>query len=207
MADTLPLNFPIPQETAILSFPYSDIQEGTGFVKYYGARVQIDSTAANDDYILSSSSLFSSNSGLTTCGAGDTEFDFDVVFNTPKIVSGKLYGLLPINFGNNGVATTYLSPKVALFKYDGSSETTIVAQTTFQADETTGTKWNETFFMLTVPQTNFKKGETLRVNVVINRTGAGVPVMYLYHSPSGGVSDFTQSGGAMQIFVPFRLVN
>lgn len=196
MADILPQNFPIPSESAISSYSYSDISEGTGTVRYIVTRIQTDNSAANDDYILTTQSGVVSSEVAgepKTVLAASKEFNFDVTFNTPKIVNGNIYGMIPFEVG--ATATT---PSIRILKWNGSTETELVASTTFQA---TGTAGNYVVpFILPISNKKFKSGETLRVEMIVtSNTDA-----YLQHDPSGSISG-SPTGGILSFFIPFKI--
>lgn len=196
MADILPINFPIPTETAIASYPFSDISEGVGYVTYYGTSIYDGS--AHDYFLVTDNSLYSTQSGYT---ATDCDLDFDVEFHTPKILKGRVIVQIPGYTGGVGSPSVTLTAK--LIHYDGSTETTIGAEITLPAITCAGGssiqdmrvgEWN-------VSQRNFKAGEILRLNVTATKNGgetAGVG-----HSPVDQVG--WSVPGTLTILVPFRL--
>lgn len=200
MADTLPLNFPIPIETAITSYPYTDIQEGTGMVNFSGDRVSIDGTAGNDLYILSTASGLIPSVTSTTVTSANT-INFDVVFNTPKIVNGTGYVIIPFNC----TGTAALTPTFRVYHYDGSTETAISSAITVPTGTAGGgTTYFERIGTFSVTNVNFKRGETLRLKLTFADGGAGDRA--LFHVPGSTNSNFTQTGGKLSLLAPFRLL-
>lgn len=180
---------------AVASYPYSDIKDGTGYTIFYGLQTQVDSTAANDEYILSTSQIVSS-AATTDMSAGGNK-DFDVVFASSKIIDGYLY----FNFcakGGEGAGQS-VTPSIEVIHYDGSTETTIGTATNFQAIGQN--VYKQVSGKLYLTRTKFKQGEILRISVGL--TAATVP--RLYHDPVGVVDavNFPQLGGAMKFYVPF----
>jgi len=198
MADLVPQNFPIPQETAIASYDFVDISEGVGTVRYVGSRIQVDATSGNDEFILTTKTdiIGQEVSGefKTEIGASN-EFNFDVTFNTPKTVDGRIMGFIPIE----NAASTSATPRVRILKWDGSSETELVAQVTYQA--TPGTNGNYVSAVaIDTSNEKFKAGETLRIEVVITAASN----VHLQHDPTGSISA-SPSGGILSWLVPFKL--
>lgn len=197
MADTLPQNFPIPAESATANYDYTDLDEGTGIVHYYGARVSISSTAANDVYILTKNSSVISSSPTTGPSAA-LDLDFDVFFNLPKVIRGTMIVVMPIQQANSGSMT----PSIIVRKWDGSTETQIVASTSAPALSTGGASvQDERTLKITIPETDFQSGETLRITFTATSSGDG----YVAHEPSGSQSSWPDSGGAFSVYVPFKL--
>ena len=204
MAETIPINFPIPQETAITSYPYSDIREGTGIVRFRGVRLQIDNNSANDVYsLVTDSGIVSVKDGATVVTSGSS-LDFDVTFNTPKIIDGNCIIYIPIYWTTAGAAAT-ITPKVTVIHYDGSSETTLLAQTTFQTGTGSIATADEWGLRVDIPRTHFKICETLRFTIEF-ATGGAAATYYLFHIPgASSTTYFPLGGGALSFFVPFRL--
>lgn len=198
MADILPQNFPMPQESAITSYPYQDIAEGTGIVKYTLARIQTDSSSANDRYLLTAQSGLVSAEVVAgqprTQLTNPMEFNFDIDYNTPKIVSGDIYAI--ISYEITGSATT---TKLRILKWDGSTETELAAQVTYQATSSTSGNYVVPV-LIAVPTTKFKIGESLRLELV---TSGGTNA-YLQHDPTASISS-TKSGGATLFYVPYKI--
>ena len=87
MAEVLPVAFPIPGESAIASYSYTDIAEGTGVVSFYGAETY--DTTASTKYILTTNSIISNNPEIISPNGN---YDFDLTpFNMPKTIKGTAY--------------------------------------------------------------------------------------------------------------------
>ena len=131
MALTLPLNIPIPQSAAIASFNYTDIAEGTGIVKFYGA---VHNEAGVANFYLTTNTPYSDQivlSGAVTSTAAAERLrndTFSVTFNRPQNIKGKVY--LNITIGGNLLSGWDNVERVGVSgaeiqKYDGITATTL----------------------------------------------------------------------------------
>lgn len=200
MADALPLSFPVPVESAIVSYPYQDIIEGSGNVNYAGIRVAVDATPANDVYALSIiSNIIASTTGTAVTSA--ITLNFDIVFNTPKIVNGTGYIILP--FQVDGVSFQ-LNPIFRVYHYDGSTETALTSAVTMEGRTSAGSPlFSERICKFSITNRNFKVGETLRLKLTFTNSGSGSA--YVSHDPTGGNTNFVSTGGRLGLIIPFKL--
>jgi hypothetical protein len=201
MATNLPINIPIPAESAIASYSWTDIAEGTGVVSFKGVREAIDATPANDIYFLTEQSVAGSVTGTTiaTGSPSATAINFDVAFNTPKIIQGRCI----ITFAGKANSTGSIQPLITIIHYDGSTETTIVSQKTFESKSGTDSifEWG---ISLTIPLTRFKKGEIFRVKFNFNSTTSSLANTF-YHDAQATTTGAITTGGRLSVLVPFRL--
>lgn len=197
----LPINFAVPGEGNIASYSWTDIAEGTGIVRFLGTRASVDATPANDIRFLTEKIIPCSDisSEILTGTPSATVFNFDVTFNSPKVVSGKCIIVTPAFITSTGAVT----PKITVIKWDGSSETTLVSQIALEAKSGTAAvaEWTT---VITVPLTKFKKGETFRIKYNFDSTTSSF-TNYLRHDTSGGSTSFTKTGGVLSVYVPFRI--
>lgn len=216
MADNLPVNFPIPGEQALATYNFSDFAQSRGVVKFYLLSTK-DSTGLT--YKLSEQQIGSPNydtnnlqifvsSGPNTTNNIDVDFDL-TSFNNPVTIEGKAIVFLGFEYNRTGANGTLIFT-LKLRKWDGSTETDIATVTseTF----TTSSKGHLTI-PITIPNTHFKIGETLRFSVLaalvagsstssevaigidpLNRDSTNI-------SPSSDTSEYTQS----YINIPFRI--
>lgn len=195
MATTLPVAFRSSPE-AIATYPYTDIKDGTGVVTFYGARISIDATAGNDKYILTTDSTLIPSTDETELVSADV--DFDVTFLIPKTIEGEM----TFNIPHFVVGTTQNGQvKVTVIHWDGTTETTLVAQTDCPLRQNVTNARFDNSLKVTVPLTSFKKGETLRITV----WGEGTASHRISHVPLGSDTNYTVSGGRMTFQVPFLL--
>ena len=197
---------PVPEQyrkssIAIATYPYSEIADGMGTVNYLITRVQTDNNSANDAYILITNSGMISEglNGTNTAVSSATDIDIDLEFNLSKTIEGKCYVTLPVQIP---AGITWTS-KVTIRKWDGTSETELVAQTTYQSITAGGANnWSESIMQFDIPKTYFKAGDIFRINFA-GTASAGS--LWLYHDPQGTTSDFTITGGTASVLVPFIL--
>lgn len=205
MADVLPQNFPPRQGQAIASYPYTEIKEGTGKVTYYGTRVEVDNTTSNDEHLLVTNTNLHSDEELTVID-NSSSIDFDVQFNTPKIVRGDIVIQIPIRIMTRGDVGS-IAPQVTIIKWDGTSETTLVSQTTFASKDlnnTSTTGYQNWLCKIPISLTKFKAGETLRVNFEFSESSNAS--FWLGHNPVGNTEGFPKTGGQLIVEVPFKIV-
>lgn len=195
MADLIPINFPLPPESAIVSYDYTDISEGTGVVVFDGYHHK---ETTNDKYGLTINPIFSNNVWTSANAPADyakiIDLDFDLPFNTPKRIRGKV----KINC-SVGIATAsgdfsanfYVIGRIR--KWDGSTETEL-----FNAQSETKSvgyaTWKILCFEIDCSTiTNFKAGETLRATIEVwaDNTSGGSSVIYIAHDPKNRVDAYT----------------
>jgi hypothetical protein len=162
--------------SAIASYDYTDIDEGTGFVIFNGS--QISGTALA--YTLTKAEYYANetSTGSRTTDASVTKLvdaDFDVEFNLPKIIKGKALITATIGMygtGGGGDRNFNLYYTAILKRVDvNGTETTIVTGNSDvirkvglgQAEILSKTQ----AVRLTVPLTYFKQGETLRLTMEV----------------------------------------
>lgn len=154
-------------EGSVVSYNYTDIAEGTGIVIFYG---YVTENGAGLDYHLGTdSTTYSSKLETESASVTALDFDFDLSsFNFSKIVKGT--GLLSFTIGSqSGTGTTTNTTCVAtLRKWDGTTETDIATATSPVVSAGASTKVLELVTMpITIPKTHFKKGDTLRLNMLV----------------------------------------
>lgn len=170
----LPQYYPQVPPSAIASYNYTDIGEGTGVTLFY-AFVSEDDTA-KDYHMTTDSALYSTeiDEVVATADAAFTkklDYDFDLTtFNLPKTIKGTAIVTFPIGarlVGTTSDKSVQTYAIVKLRKWDGAAETEIVSEQSFTVTNLVGdstAKRNVTLSMI-VPQIHFKKGETLRMTV------------------------------------------
>lgn len=224
MADNVPVSFPIPGESAIVSYSYTDILEGTGVVVFNGASMVLNASPpgtsnANPVYLLTTQQPYSStiSTGATipdTSWNKVVDIDFDVVFNMPKTIKGNAFVTCTIGGGNgsSGANGFYYAK---LRKYDGSTETEIAsaASECFQMNGSTYSG-KVTLTKIVVPLTHFKKGETLRLTIELwgAKVAAGTQNFYIGHDPQdrtfsnlGVDADGNPNPTTLKFYCPFKL--
>lgn len=175
----------------LANYNFVDIASGTGYVLFYAGKTVDLKLLSNFSYY--SDPLYTE--GTAQASTNDylsLDIDFDTLLNRPM----DLKGLAIVNLGlNPGTSTTTAYAKVYVRKWDGSSETEIANNTS----NTTGAGGASVFYTLGVdvdcPLTHFKKGETLRLTVVVytNKSTAGNTTVRLAHDPKNRTTDGTLS--------------
>lgn len=198
-----PKPFPETIGPALASYNYSDIAEGSGVQIYYGTKAHTDSNFANDKFILSEAPIIASGNaaggtnGVIACSA--LPVDFEIVFNTPKTIKGNLYATIPLHVDTGQTANA----QITIQKWDGTSETDIVAQISSPTYGNVGSDvYVDVTIKVVVPKTSFKAGETLRIQLDSSSNSSGDDIGI---NPAGSEVLFTKSGGAMRFYVPFLL--
>lgn len=191
MADTLPLNFPIPAEGSIVSYNWSDTLNGLGYITFYPT-ITDNSTAEN----ILSPEIIQGEAYISASGTVDTTFSSST-FNTPKTIKGDAYisGAL---YQNSGANTTITA---TFYKYSGgqSAISSAIATETWVAGGNRNLYFN---FRIPLTETHFKIGDYLQLKLSVTSTG-NLGVVAVSPNASGyfsGVADTT-----MYLSVPFKV--
>lgn len=171
---TLPVKFRKQDERALASFDFVDIASGTGYETYFGIKgdaaehvmtpIQIDSEEI---------ASFIQDQSITLSFVKLFDLDFDIKFNLPRNIKGKLYASIPIGMAATTSETdTFVYYASAIAKhFDGSTETTLATGTSREVTDAlaTGAKaftsMNAFCICDITTLRHFKKDETLRVTV------------------------------------------
>ena len=189
MAQIIPNNFIVSSEGAIASYNYTDIASGTGFVSYYGAAVATD---GGTSYILTTNPIHSS----TATETNPTTIDgFSITFNKPQNIKGTLITDIPVIFSGLG-NTLYCT--ITVYKNSTQIGTAI-------SDTRTGAasySYKSFAVPITISQTHFKKGDTLKIKLVFTKSGGS---FYLGYDPQNRTTGETLSNECtiMRYYVPF----
>jgi hypothetical protein len=220
MADTLPLNFPIPKSGSIATYSYTDIAEGTGVVQFNLSTHQEEAVVG---YFMTTNTIGAndlSSSVATTAGGftKDGDFDFDVVFNNFQKIKGKAYAEFEWgqNHNNTGAGqTSYIILRIR--KYDGSTETEIAsAQSESISVGVLASMSQRSTLLMNIPsRVSFSKGDILRLTVEVwTNDNTGLGTVIVAHDPKnrevatgsiGGSTSTTFSESTFKLFVPFEL--
>jgi len=218
----LPIVYRKSGEGAIASYPFSDVLEGPGVVTFYGSDTYQEGAYG---YVGSTTQVYSNNkiTSATATGTGAETLidrDFDVAFVTPKILKGTIYATISWISGHTTTANkrgqTYVDFNV--YHYDGTTETLLGNATSANHIVASQICAGTTKFVK-VPITTarqFKKGDTLRLNVMLMQTsgGASLQEVDLCHDPQGRTITTTGAGSAvdtapdttkMIFYVPFQI--
>ena len=170
------------QTTAIASYDYTDIAEGTGIVALYGAGGGTDAGALY--YLTKNASVISqiekneywAAGGLNVTTVSDIDFDLPP-FNHPVTLRGNMLAAIPGGMttgGSNNSATIYVTITVRKVNAGGEADIASAQSASYGWTTTKHTANPEIHFLTNVliPRTHFKKGEILRINVA-HRTARG----------------------------------
>ena len=151
----------------IANYDFVDIASGTGYVNFYAGNTV-------DKYLISNNTFYS-DVIFVNGNTNDlnyhlvSDLDFDVTLNRPLDLNGL--GIVNVPIGLSSLSAqrqVYAYVVVYVRKYDGSTETDIVSNTSREFT-TTSAVGTTAYSMLTLdvacPITHFKKGETLRLTV------------------------------------------
>lgn len=179
--------YPIPPETAIASYAFTDIASGSGFEKFWLAAGE-DTGAIR--YLLTTLNLTSEVGRTQSSTSSTLATSFDTsTFNLPRTVKGIAYANIDLHV-NSGSSGHNYSIKLQVVHADDS--TTDISSTITSAD--TALVSATRTFLLEIPltQTGIKKGEKIRAIVTINEGASDI--MWLHHS-----------GSDSSIQIPFRI--
>lgn len=170
---TVPTKYPQAAEVAIASFNYTDIASGTGISTFYAGNA---GAVISGSYLLSSNAFYSDVVTKYTQGGSDVhqkinDLDFDLSpFNLPRTIKGQILVQIPMGVKAvvaGGTSNTYVN--AILRKWDGTTETNIAqlsgAVLTKALTNIGDYVRDMSTILFEIPQTHFKKGETLRLTI------------------------------------------
>ena len=194
----IPITFPVSQETAIASYSFTDIAEGTGVVVFFGSDTDDNGTVT---YSLANNIVYSANILTEGTGTSGTEkildIDFDVTFNMPQRIKGKVIANIPLVYGHESQANTngkgYGILKVRHVT-SGGAESELASNTKSKEYPLVASLDSAQAVLnieVDVPLRHFKKGETLRMTVEIwaNQQGGNGLHVGLMHDPKNRTPD------------------
>ncbi len=187
---------------SIISYDWVDDADGTGFVGYFLFGTE-DNTAK--DYHLGRNAVYSEDIEVLD----GTDEDFDLTpFNNPRTIKGTAILSVPYNlWPDNQVASVYITCKIR--KWDGSTETELASViSSTQSTTATVVKQGVWCIRIDIPETLFREGETLRLNIVPSVVGAGAGKSFRYGiDPKNRTGVTTNPITESKIFIPFKIDN
>lgn len=222
----VPVRYRKFQEKAIASYSFTDLASGTGYVVYYGAQAPSGSTflseqAINSDRVTLDSGAAAAVAANEAAATPKINKNFDVTFNIPRTVKGTVFVEIPHGWYDSGNQTTYQKVFCQIQKYDGTTATTLVALSGAQwlaSGQTAAAEQRDTNSSLSgeIPLTNFKKGESLRLNIYDNtwEAGGNNHRIYIGADPQGRLRtdkdettqvNFISGSTILRALVPFRI--
>lgn len=209
--------FPEQAETAIASYNYTDIVEGTGIIKFTAYSSETD--AGMDYHLGTDETVYSKDPEAWASGADTATIDHDYdlsPFNLPRTIKGTAMVNFTLKARAGTGQTTDAKADVYIRKWDGTTETDIVTDTSQTIRLVNGVSGAETINMpLTVPTTHFKAGEQLRLSIVANNlkvTNSATLDVWIGQDPANGDGtyikpslDDPRTTTRTTFFCPFKL--
>jgi len=214
----LPLKYQT-QPSAIASYDYTDVADGTGNSTFY-----LCYTADNsgDTLILTNEILYSTEIDYTyqIDAADNTDaanLDFNLTaFNTPRTIQGNATVEIGMSLYQSTTADdrVWTYNTINLYKVSGGVETligTAVSATEANPGSDTSTYYINTF-SIPLTQTHFKIGDNLRANILVHVSGAGTAgcgSVTIGHDPQNRDNTILPSSEdvitSSRVIVPFRI--
>lgn len=213
MADNLPLNFNIPAENSIYSYSWTDVAEGRGIIKFYGANWKDQSTLHYylSDNIINSKTIVTTGTTTSTNWEKVLDVDFDITFNNPRNLKGKAYVLLT-SFGSKSVASycnRYVRARIRKVPY-GGAEQEIATQRTENYRYANVLANDEDVIEIDVSSlVHFAPGDILRVTIEVwgNVEVNGENTLGFCHDPANRTTSQVTDGRStmLEIRLPFKI--
>lgn len=221
MTRRIPQNFRQSSEAAIASFSFTEVVTGTGYITFYPIDLE-DATLALTSNVMYGQTV--SAAVLDWGGTGNVEpvidNDYDIEFDLPQIIDGKLFANIPMAMKGTTGGEMTSSIKLQVRKWDGTTETDLASADGEEFAITLALN-EEWFFMngfvIDVPRTHFKKGESLRFTIEYwsrSTAGGGRADIWYGRDPQGrNTTDeetptwaaATDVPSTSKVFVPFRI--
>jgi hypothetical protein len=192
-----------------MNVDYIDTFLGVGFIRLYLCRGEFDDTGDTDDYYLTTNNSISSarnndstpQTGWRTEVAG-ADIDFDIKVNKPfSVATVKAIMNATVHVDTN---QTYQGTWILKHVDAAAAETTIGTITDSSIGGSAGSEMFITNARFLCAETQFKKGDTLRLTF----THSGTPSdTQLYHDPSGfyATSEDYSYGGNSFLLLPVEV--
>lgn len=208
MSELVPLNFRKSGEKLNVSYDYFDLSARTGYKRFYGV-------VTNEGNFLSTQAVDSNKVKTTFTNTGTTTYNFDLVFKAPNTVEGTAVVVITLETVGNGAGNgTGIHADVTIKKVDlAAAVSTIgaaVASDTV-ASGASGTIARRVSLMFSISKTHFAIGETLRLEVIADRTVVGTGLDYMYHDAMNADSTYNEqysaakADTALMFDVPFKV--
>lgn len=178
----VPRNFEITAPPNLTTFTFTDTATKTGYIEFYGMKT-------NEGTFLVTNSIDSNINDVYTDVTGtNQEVNFDITFKAPQTIVGNSFLSATMAIATSSTAASgYFKARVLHVR--GGVETEIGAQVTGDTFTTPAVgslyeTWVRFTLMLTITQTHFKIGDTLRLEVIAYGSGGGgTRYQYLWHDP------------------------
>lgn len=196
------------------TFTSNEIISGLGLIEFQGYQTTNSSTT---DYHLSTNAFWSDGGQITTQNTSNTSsYNFDTApFEFARTISGDIV----ISFTHAIFASAAGGGKtntvtVAVYHYDGSTETLIGTQTSQQVTSSADSLRAATEIMqFTATDTLVRQGEQIRVKVTMAWSGGGGNYVHYFANSPQNLSpsyyalelDTTENPTYFKVNIPFRI--
>jgi len=195
-------------EGAIATYDYIDIANGVGIASFDAFATQASGAVITQGLISSEVSGDPIYTRIINTG-GATTHNFDVAFNTPRTMKGKVVLNFTLGEIDDGGSCHVV---ITLYKGTNGVYTSLGTATCSQfAGTDTKTDYYRKSLGITVTETNFKIGDIFRVTAVLNvYYVTGNHSSLLYYDPSNETLTSTVTvpktyNSNFKVYVPFRL--
>ena len=206
---TLPKTFRKSMDRFIATYDYTDVAEGTGIVSFYAGVGEISGA----DVYQINQNAFDIGQALTVSADYERSNIISVTplfelspFNLPKVVKGTFYTSFTTALDFSTAATTW---KVRVRVYKNSTVIATEYTQTYTADG--ADKIRTHLVPITIPQTNYKKGDVFKVDYFMMRS-SGDSTVYIMHDTMNRDFDRTTPNVTaatnptrLRIYIPFDL--
>lgn len=215
---SIPNTFAVAPEANPAVYNWTDVNEGTGLVSYYGFQWADDSSTY---YGMTAQSSFWSKAIETTAQATGSYADvfnqdfYSGEFTRPVVMRGTAWMQIPWAIEPDvSDDVTKSKATVTVYHYDGTTSTQIGTATTNEYTSAVGTQiLVVTALKVDITQKAFNVGDSIRVNVQVQfykSAGSGTPVAAVGHDPRNrdgtGITPSTESVTTQMVFhLPFRI--
>ena len=185
--------------SALASYDFVDIADGTGVVNFYLCQ-SIASGAIVDNFLTTDATMISAKVvEKTENDTGEiTDINYDTTFNLPKIIKGKVR--MNFSVGANVEGTINLA--ISLYKVSGGTPVQIgdtVSTVIFNHSGAGRESVQRNVFIDTGGRVHFKIGDILRLKVIQNGAIGGSPSAAGYGVDPAGRDDFVEDSIAIVI--------
>jgi len=193
-------------QDAIATYNYEDISDGTGVVQFLGFNKY---TSAAVTYGLTNQTIYSQDIEISGTVGTNTDWDFDLSkFNKPQIIKGTAIVRCSVNWAGGNGHKFVLTFRI--MKIDKNGEETLIAENDSEQRIGSGSQEKKNFVTyITIPQTKFKKGESLRLNVFTAGISTAIGTLYLGIDPANRdgaqVTPAATYPTKLECYIPFKL--
>lgn len=209
LAETIPRQ----GSNATASYDFRDLVSGLGYDTFYAVASDEEALGTISYYLSPTADIYTDTTSTTQSSQGTKTLNFDSsAFNLPRTVRGTAI----INFSgkNNDADVTNVTFSAQLLKVlaDGTTTQALSSAKVVDYDGNTppgsalgaSVKFNALLF-LSLTQTLIKKGEKLRLQIIIDMKDTADSVT-IYHDPLGrNIIGDTNFSSIMKAIVPFRI--